>query len=125
MMRATFRRSLKALALLVCLSATPAFANSLFFHEEFYAHLYGVDNNGNPSFSLGTDTAFDATINTKNGTYLGTARDTVTNNSRRVQLYVNSGAFIYGQIAIKLGLYIVDGRGNACLIATGNVTSSD
>jgi len=88
-------------------------------------NLYGVDSNGNLSYSLGVDTEFEASINTNTGRYVGTAHDSVTNNSGHKQSYVNSGgAFIYDDVVIKHSLYIVDKHGNATLVADGNVRTT-
>ncbi len=121
----TLRRGLKTVAVLVCLSAAPALASVSLFHEHFYAHIYGVDGNGNLSYTRGVDTGFDASINTATGRYVGTSRDVVENDTDHRQSYVNvHSAFIYGQIVISHSLYLVDSAGNATLVADGNVTNA-
>jgi len=126
MKRSLHRWGWNAAAVAICLAAGPVLAgsSSLFFHETFYAHLYGVDRCGNLRYSLGTDTEFDALVNTRNGSYIGTARDTVTNNSGQFQLFLDSGAFIYDDVLIRDSLYLVSGNGCSFLLAIGNVTDT-
>ncbi len=122
-MRNTF---FKVAAVMVCLCAAPVSAGSNLTSFQFLAHIDGVDAYGCPSCYLGTDTYFNATINTRNGNYTGVARGCVTNCSGCPQSYINGcvASISSGDVVICKSLYLVSRYGNAVLCASGNLYAS-
>jgi 3',5'-cyclic AMP phosphodiesterase CpdA len=120
MKRRALTRSSAAVAALLCLAVTTAWAGLRF--ENFDAFLDGVDYYGNLSSELGSYTTFHALVNTRSGKAIGTAKACVTNNSDDDQFYRNADfGDIFG-ISVCSSLYLVTDRGKAFLIAIGRLT---
>jgi hypothetical protein len=112
-------------AVVLCL-LTPSVWAGKWTSFAFLAYIDGVDRHGNLDESLGTDTTFNAIINTKTGHYSGTARGSVTNLSGSGHLYYNKaiGSISNGDVVINASLYRVGLGGRAVLVATGNLYNS-
>ena len=101
---------------LIGLTAAPAGAQLKGTILHFY--LDGVDSRGNLTHDGGAGFSFVPLINTRSGTFIGTAHGEVENQSHLPQVYLN-GYKGDGYITVTSSLYAIDASGDAFLILQG------